>query len=111
MVCPLLFDLPSRQGGPARAVRQSLKVATVRLKPPYRAGYKLEPVTVTVLLAEEIAPPSGQTPLTWLLLTNRRVTTAEPAAELLSWYLCRWQIELFFKIFEIRLQGRRVATT
>jgi hypothetical protein len=94
------FDLPSRQGGPARHVRQSLKVTTVRLKPPYRVGYTLEPVTVTVLLAEEIDPPSGQPPLTWLLLTNRSVTTAEHAAELLSWYLCRWQIELFFKILK-----------
>lgn len=94
------FDLPSRQGGKARPVQQQLKVARVRLKPPYRVGHKLDEVTVTVLLAEEIAPPRGQEPLTWLLLTNRSVTTAEQAAELLSWYLCRWQIELFFKILK-----------
>jgi len=94
------FDLPSRKGNKARPVRQQLKVAQVRLKPPYRVGYKLDEVTVTVLLAEEIAPPHGEAPLTWLLLTNRPVVTAEQAAELLSWYLCRWQIELFFKILK-----------
>jgi len=94
------FDLPSRQGGKARHVHQQLKVVQVRLKPPYRVGHKLEPVTVTVLLAEELDPPRGQAPLKWLLLTNRAVATAEQAAELLSWYLCRWQIELFFKILK-----------
>lgn len=94
------FDLPSRQGGKARHVQQPLKVARGRLKPPYRVGRQLAEVTVTVLLAEEIAPPRGETPLTWLLLTNRPVETAEQAAELLSWYLCRWQIELFFKILK-----------
>ena len=94
------FDLPGRQGGKTRHIRQQLKVAQVRLKPPYRTGCKLEEVTVTVLLAEEIAPPRGQPPLTWMLLTNRTVATAEQAAELLSWYLCRWQVELFFKILK-----------
>jgi hypothetical protein len=86
------FDLPSRQGGKARHVHQQLKVAQVRLKPPYRAGCQLDEVTVTVLLAEALDPPRGQEPLTWVLLTNRSVVSAEQAAELLSWYLCRWQI-------------------
>jgi len=100
VVAQIEFDLPSRKGDKARHVQQQIKVAQVRLKPPYRVGSKLEEVTVTVLLAEEVAPPRGQPPLTWLLLSNRCVSTDEQATELLSWYLCRWQIELFFKILK-----------
>lgn len=94
------FDLPRRPGGQARHVRQALKVARVRLKPPYRAGRPLDEVTVTGLWAEELDPPRGEQPLTWWLLTNRDIETAEQAAECLSWYLCRWQIELFFRILK-----------
>jgi hypothetical protein len=88
------FDQPGRHGGKPRHVRQQLKVASVRLKPPYRVGDKLEAVTVTVLLAEEIAPPPGESPLTWLLLTNRAVVTAEQAAELLSWVQPQYNVSI-----------------
>ena len=36
----------------------------------------------------------------WLLLTNLPVTTAEQALEVLNYYLCRWEIELFFRILK-----------
>lgn len=99
-IAQIRFDLPSRQGGKARSVQQVLRVARVRLKPPYRAGRQLAEVTVTVVLAEEPSPPRGQSPVSWLLLSNRVVDNAEQAVELLSWYLCRWQVEIFFKIIK-----------
>ncbi len=34
------------------------------------------------------------------LLTSLPVETAEQALEKLQWYLCRWQIEVFFKILK-----------
>jgi hypothetical protein len=57
-------------------------------------------VTVTALLAFEPNPPAGEAPLVWVLLTNLPVETPEQALEKLSWYLCRWQIEVYFKILK-----------
>lgn len=87
------FDLPSRKGGSkARHVQQQLKVAQVRLKPPCRVGHKLDEVTVTGLLAEEVSPPRGEQPLTWLLLSNHPVVeAAEQAAELVLRWLSQPQ--------------------
>lgn len=99
-VARIEFDLPNRKKGKARRVEQVLRQARVTLKPPYRAGRKLAPVSITVLLAEEISPPPGEEAVKWLLLSNREVSTPEQAVELLQWYLCRWQIELFFKILK-----------
>ena len=45
-------------------------------------------------------PPADEDPLDWLLLTNLPVETAEQASETLSWYLCRWQIEVSFKVLK-----------
>ena len=36
----------------------------------------------------------------WLLLTDQAVETFEQAIEVLQWYLCRWQIEIFFKVLK-----------
>jgi len=99
-VARIEFDLPNRKNGKARRVEQVLRQARVTLKPPYRAGRKLAPVSITVLLAEEISPPPGETAVKWMLLSNREVGTPEQAVEMLQWYLCRWQIELFFKILK-----------
>ena len=72
----------------------------VTLKAPARPDRVLEDVTVTALLATETNPPTGEEPLQWLLLTNLTVDTAEQALEKLSWYLCRWQIEVYFKVLK-----------
>ena len=44
--------------------------------------------------------PPGEDPLDWLLLTNLPVETPEQAIEKLQWYLCRWQIEIYFKVLK-----------
>ena len=94
------FDLPAREGRAARRVVQQLRVARVRLKAPYRVGQKFDPVTVTVLMAQEVNPPSGEEALCWWLLSSCLVDTPEHAAELLQWYLCRWQAEIYFRILK-----------
>jgi hypothetical protein len=66
----------------------------VRLKAPSRPDRTLPDMTVTVLLATEAHAPAGEDPLAWMLLTNLPVETPEEAIEKLSWYLCRWQIEI-----------------
>ena len=94
------FELPRAPGRPARTVTQQLRAVQVDLKAPYRVGKKLPTVTVTALLAREEHPPAGCEPVRWLLLSSLPVDNAEQALTLLNYYLCRWEIELFFRIFK-----------
>ncbi len=94
------FDQPGGNGRSARKVHQQIRVARVKLKPPSRPERKLPEVEITAILATETHPPAGETPVEWLLLTNLPVESPEQALEKLSWYLCRWQIEIYFRILK-----------
>jgi hypothetical protein len=94
------FDRPAAKGRPARRVQQQIKVVRVTLQAPARPDRTLADVTVTALLATELHPPADEDPLEWLLLTNLPVQTPEQAREKLLWYLCRWQVEVYFKVLK-----------
>jgi hypothetical protein len=96
----ITFERPATNGRRARTVHQQIKAVRVTLKPPARPDRALAEVTVTALLATEPDPPADEDPLDWLLLTNLTVDTPEQAIEKLSWYLCRWQIEVYFKVLK-----------
>jgi hypothetical protein len=96
----ITFERPPAKGRRARTVHQQIKVVRVTLKAPARPDRTLPDVSVTALLATEPDPPADEDPLDWLLLTNLSVETPEQALEKLSWYLCRWQIEVYFKILK-----------
>ncbi|MCP4737060.1 MAG: IS4 family transposase, partial [Bosea sp.] len=96
----ITFDRPASNGRRARTVHQHIKVVRVTLKAPLRPDRTLPDITVTALLATEPHPPAGEEPLHWMLLTNLPVETPEQAIEKLSWYLCRWQIEVYFKVLK-----------
>jgi hypothetical protein len=107
------FDLSPARGRRARRVVQSLHAARVQLRPPYRPDKKLKAVEVTAILAREDNPPAGEDPIDWLLLSNLPVESFEDAHEKIRWYLCRWQIEVFFRILksgckveQLQLQSR-----
>ncbi len=48
----------------------------------------------------EMNPPSDQDKIEWFLLTSLPVNDAKSAIDIVKWYLCRWQIEIFFKILK-----------
>ncbi|MCU0834680.1 MAG: transposase [Chromatiaceae bacterium] len=100
MLTEITFERPATQGRRARTVHQQIKAVRVTLKPPARPDRTLAEVTVTALLATEPHPPADEDPLDWLLLTDLPVETPEQAIEKLSWYLCRWQIEVYFKVLK-----------
>jgi Transposase Tn5 dimerisation domain/Transposase DNA-binding len=93
------FDLPPRNDEPGRHVVQTLRATRVRLTAPDDKPH-LPDVEVTVVLAREDHPPNGNKPVVWFLLTTIPIDTLEDAAELIQWYLCRWQIEVFFRILK-----------
>jgi hypothetical protein len=96
----MTFDMPGNASREARPIEQTIQATKVLLKAPYRADGKLPAVEVTAILAREKRAPTGEEPIEWLLLTHRAVATFEQAMEVLQWYLCRWQIEIFFKILK-----------
>lgn len=109
----ITFDLPAGRGRRARQVEQSLHALRVVLRAPYRPDKKLASVEVTAILAREDNPPPGEDAIEWLLLSSLPVESFEEACEKVQWYLCRWQIEVFFRILksgckveQLQLQSR-----
>jgi hypothetical protein len=100
VLATIAFTRPPGRGKPARPVEQQLKAVRVTLKAPRRPDRRLSDVTVTALLATEIDPPADDEPVEWLLLTNLPVDTPDQALEKIAWYLCRWHVEVFFKILK-----------
>jgi hypothetical protein len=96
----LQVRLPRSGRGPAREATLTVRSARVELKPPYRVGRKLPPVAVNVVLIREDQAPAGVEPIEWLLLTSLPVETFEAACLVVSYYTCRWQVEVFFRIYK-----------
>ena len=90
---------PSDHPRRGRRITQSLRALRVILLAPDGHAQR-DPVEVTAILAREENPAPGQTPIEWLLLTNLPVQTLEQAQQKLSWYLCRWQIEIYFRVLK-----------
>lgn len=59
------------------------------------------PVTINAVLASEINPPAGVQPIEWILLTSLAITTVAQCIQIIEWYLCSWQIEVFFKVLKV----------
>ena len=89
------FTMASRQGQRAREVVQEVWAQALQL-PDGKGGF----VQATCLVAKEPAPPDGDKPVEWRLLTNLEVTNLEQAAQMIDWYRARWEIEMFFHVLK-----------
>jgi hypothetical protein len=90
------FEHPKQR----RKVRQTLRAAQVTLRAPWRKHEKLDQQTITVLYAHEECAPEGKDPVSWFLLTDREIGNFDDAVQILQFYLCRWQIEVFFRVLK-----------
>jgi hypothetical protein len=104
------FDLPARGNQKQRRIKQALYASSVKLSPPdrKRKRTRYNVVETNVVIASEIDPPPGETPIEWILLTNVPIKTAEDAQAVLQWYLCRWQIEIYFRILKSGCQVEKL---
>ena len=86
-----------------------MRAAHVTLHPPYRRDRKLPPLTVNVVQVREIAPPAGENPIEWVLLTSLAIATAEEVAAVIQYYCVRWMIEILFRTLKCgcRVEERR----
>ena len=93
--------VPRNASRKSREISLTLRASKVTLRPPQKSnGEKLFPVEMTVILAQEENPPKDEEPIRWFLLTDLDVKTFEEAVEKLKWYVCRWQIEVYFRILK-----------
>ena len=79
------------------------------IRPPSRPGHKLPPVTVNLVLVREEAPPEGEEPVEWLLITTLPIASLEDVRNIISYYTVRWMIELLLRTLKsgCRVEERR----
>ena len=94
------IQIPAGKNRAARTANQTIHAKQIELKAPYRQGEKLENITINAVLAIETNPPKGTKALQWVMLTNLPISTPELSFKVIEYYLCRWQIEVFFKILK-----------
>ncbi len=83
-----------------REVTQSIKSKTVVLKQQHINGRIIKKIKINVVMAIEENPPEGEKALCWMFITTLPIETFEQATRVIEYYLCRWEIETFFKILK-----------
>ena len=112
----LRVQVPAKKDEPEREAVVEVRFCQVTLSPPWRPKREdqqpLPPITLHVILVQEVDPPSNVTPLEWLLLTNVPVENFEDAVTRVRWYRCRWHIEVYFKVLKsgCRIEDCRLGT-
>jgi len=98
----LKVHIPKSTTQPERDAVLSVRYTSVTLKPPWRPNKKkLSAVTLNAVFIREDNPPDNvEEPIEWLLLTNCIVDCFEDAIQIVKWYRCRWQIEIFHKVLK-----------
>jgi hypothetical protein len=54
-------------------------------------------LTLSVVGGWEVAPPAGEVPIEWRLITTEAIDTVAQVRQIVEWYRTRWLIEEFFK--------------
>ena len=103
VLAKITFIKPRKKGQKARHIQQEIKVLRCTLSPKSPC-----PVEVTLVYAKEINPPKGCRPIVWRLMTNRRVQNELDAIEMIDWYRCRWEIEMFFDVLKVGCQVEKL---
>jgi hypothetical protein len=93
----------------SRRTTVQVRAAEMTLRPPWRAGVKLPPVRVNVVLVQESDPPAGEPPVQWILMTTLPITTPQDVRRVVEYYCVRWNIEILFRTLKsgCRIEDRR----
>lgn len=94
------FDIIDRKTGTTRTIRQSIQAIPVTLKSRYGADKPNLTCSMNAVYLKEINPPNEEDQIVWCLLTSLPITTQEEIMRVISYYLCRWEIEVFFKTYK-----------
>jgi hypothetical protein len=92
------FEIIKRDTNQKRLVRQSVRAASVKVNS--KDGDSESEVQINAIYLEEIDPPEGEEPVIWRLITSMPINTLEQILTVIKYYLCRWEIEVFFKTYK-----------
>jgi Transposase Tn5 dimerisation domain/Transposase DNA-binding len=93
-------DRKRKQPREARTAVVDIRAERVKLRGPGRPGGKLPDLEVNVVLVSELNPPPGVEPIEWILLTDLPIDTVEDVLCVIDYYMCRWQIEIYFRVLK-----------
>lgn len=94
------FDIIKREDNTIRRVRQSVQATSVTIKSRYGADTPNVKVAINAVYLKEIDPPEGEKAIIWCLLTSLSINELENVILIVEYYLCRWEIEIFFKTYK-----------
>jgi hypothetical protein len=95
------FNLSRAGDRKARKVKQEIRALAITLKAPRRKEKEFPDIKINVVIAKEINAPVGVRPIEWVILTSLPIGGKKEALQVIEWYLCRWQAEIFFKILKV----------
>lgn len=106
------FTISPTEKRNGRKVKQQIKAVNITLKPENKHK-KSKKVKINAIMAIEENPPEGEEPLVWVFITNLPINSFEDVCKIIKYYLCRWEIELFFKILKsgCKIEERQLQTT
>jgi hypothetical protein len=90
----------ARIGRQARTAQLELRYRHVELLQDTRSPDKSKQLPATIVHAVESAPPNGEKPIEWFVLTTLPVDSADEAAEILRFYSLRWRIEDWHRVLK-----------
>ena len=93
------IDLPRTPKREAREATLEIRAMQVCVKPPAHRS-TLDEVTYNVVFVEEINGPNDGTNVGWLLITTLPINTVKDVLLVLDYYVARWPIEVFFRVFK-----------
>lgn len=92
-------DVRDKKGNVRQAVFE-LRYRRIKILPSRAKQSRYQPLTMTVLYAEEKHEPKGSEAIRWKLVTDLPVRSRAEALEKLEWYALCWKIEIFHKIMK-----------
>jgi len=101
------IDLPRTPKRAARTATLEVRAIGVTVKPPHERSY-LPTVSYNVVLVEEVDGPGDGTDVSWLLITSLPIDTLDEIQLVIDYYVARWTIEVFFRVFKTGCQVEQI---
>lgn len=101
------ISLPQTPKRPPRQAELEIRAATIEMKPPHSRS-TLPMVTQQFVLVTEINGPDNGTEISWLLMTNLPVETAEDILRIIDYYVARWTVEVYFRTLKTGCRVERI---
>jgi hypothetical protein len=98
----MTVTVPRGDDRPRRQATLAVRFGEFLIEPPstHPRRKELAPLRLWAVQVEEEAPPAGQKPVRWLLLTTLPVTSLAEAERLVLWYTRRWLIERYHYVLK-----------